>query len=49
MWQFIHMGRHMHMNLIYTHILCIEEYAHTQEDSMEKMCVKITNTLGIMH
>lgn len=41
MWQFICVGRHMLMNLIFTHIVCTEEYTHTQEDSMEKCVLKL--------
>lgn len=30
----------------YTHIVCIKEYMHTQEQNIKK-CVKTANTLGI--
>lgn len=41
MWQFIYAGRHLHMNLIYTHIVCIEEYVDTWEDGMEECVLKL--------
>lgn len=40
MWEFIYVDRHMHMNLIYTYVLCTKEYTYTQEDGMEKCVLK---------